>query len=144
MCSNSQPCPLTPCLDISSWDVADPLTLLPSVNHKSLPHCPKCGSLLRPNVVWFGERLPLDVLNRVDTWLESVAKIDLMLVLGTTARVAPASKYIIRAKAKGALVLELNIRKDEELYEADFIWIGDVSHTLPQLISPLIDHDGLT
>jgi NAD-dependent deacetylase len=28
------------------------------------PHCPYCGGLLRPDVVWFGELLPADVLQR--------------------------------------------------------------------------------
>src|SRR6266567_1848468 len=34
-----------------------------------LPHCPKCRALMRPGVVWFGEQLPWDELQRVENFL---------------------------------------------------------------------------
>ncbi len=82
------------------------------------------------------------MLGRVDAWMESAERVDVMLVIGTAARVTPASEYIIRAVDKGALVVELNISADEELYEADFLWPGDVSHTLPQLVGTALEDKG--
>ena len=46
--------------------------------------------LLRPGVVWFGEPLPENTLQEIDAWIDQ-AKVDLMLVIGTTARVYPAA-----------------------------------------------------
>jgi len=46
--------------------------------------------LLRPGVVWFGETLPEDTIEEVDSWIDQ-GKIDLMLVIGTTATVYPAA-----------------------------------------------------
>ncbi len=141
-CPNSQIRPLIPCLNMPSWDVSDARVPLPSIAPEDLPHCPRCGSLLRPGVVWFGEKLPSDVLDRVNAWMESVERVDVMLVIGTAARVTPASEYITRAVDKGALVVELNVSADEELYEADFLWPGDVSFTLPQLVGTALEDKG--
>ena len=47
-----------------------------------LPRCKKCNGLLRPHVVWFGEMLFTDVLERAYASLEHC---DLLLVIGTSA-----------------------------------------------------------
>jgi NAD-dependent SIR2 family protein deacetylase len=47
-----------------------------------LPRCQKCNGLLRPHVVWFGECLERDVVNRTDDALQGC---DLLLVVGTSA-----------------------------------------------------------
>jgi NAD+-dependent protein deacetylase sirtuin 5 len=48
-----------------------------------LPHCHKCGSLLRPGVVWFGESV--EHLEEIAELLEKVC--DLFLVVGTSSMV---------------------------------------------------------
>ena len=40
------------------------------------PRCPCCGDLLRPDVVWFGEMLPADALNRAIALSEAVRRDD--------------------------------------------------------------------
>lgn len=49
-----------------------------------LPRCPKCGGLLRPDVVWFTEVPP-----RAEEVVQIVEKADLCLVVGTSAVVRP-------------------------------------------------------
>lgn len=69
------------------------------------PKCPKCGSLLRPDVVWFGEPLPKDV------WTEAVMeamKSDVLLVIGTSGLVAPASMIPTMAHQRGSSIVEIN------------------------------------
>ncbi len=68
-------------------------------------HCPECGALLRPNVVWFGEALPQDVWMRA---LDAAAKADLMLVIGTSAVVYPAAGLPENTLAAGGRVVEIN------------------------------------
>lgn len=68
------------------------------------PRC-ACGGRLRPNVVWFGETLPLDAFQRGQ---RAAAECDLLIVAGTSARVYPAAGLIEVAAGAGARVIEVN------------------------------------
>jgi NAD-dependent deacetylase len=70
-----------------------------------LPRCSECGELLRPDVVWFEEMLP------VETWTEAAqatAECQCFLVVGTSAVVYPAAGLIDAARDIGAAVIEVN------------------------------------
>ena len=69
------------------------------------PRCPKCSSLLRPDVVWFGEPLP-----RVawEAAVREASKADLMLVVGTSGVVMPAAMIPRIAWEAGATIIEVN------------------------------------
>ena len=69
------------------------------------PVCSRCGSWLRPDVVWFGEGLPQQAL---DGALESTAQCDLFFAIGTSAAVSPAAELPVMALQGGALVVEIN------------------------------------
>ncbi len=72
---------------------------------EALPHCPACGSLERPAVVWFGEILPRDNLRRA---LEAAAAADLCLVVGTSGSVYPAASVVDTAIASGATTIVID------------------------------------
>jgi NAD-dependent deacetylase len=55
-----------------------------SENNVGLPRCPDCHALMRPGVVWFGEQLPPNELQRVENFLDRGA-CDIVIVAGTTA-----------------------------------------------------------
>jgi NAD-dependent deacetylase len=69
------------------------------------PYCSECGALLRPDVVWFGESLPEDVLEAA--WA-AAARCRLMLVVGTSAIVHPAASLPLVALRNGARLVEIN------------------------------------
>ncbi len=69
------------------------------------PLCDNCGALLRPHVVWFGEPLPPDALNRA---MEAAEDCDLFLVVGTSGVVYPAAAFPQIAQSHKAKVLEIN------------------------------------
>jgi len=48
------------------------------------PKCPECTALMRPGVVWFGEQLPWNEVERVENFLDGGA-CDVVIVAGTTA-----------------------------------------------------------
>jgi len=73
-----------------------------------LPGCEKCGALIRPNVVWFGESLDPDILREA---FERAARCDVFLVIGTSALVQPAASLPLVARDSGATVIELNLDK---------------------------------
>ncbi len=66
------------------------------------PKCPHCGALIRPDVVWFGELLSPDVLDRA---YEVSEQADAMLVIGTSGEVQPAASLPFHARRAGALVV---------------------------------------
>lgn len=68
------------------------------------PRC-GCGGRYRPNVVWFGESLPLDAFDRA--W-RAASACEVLVVAGTSARVYPAAGLIEIAAASGARVIEVN------------------------------------
>lgn len=49
-----------------------------------IPTCRKCRALMRPGVVWFGEQLPWNELQRVEDFLDG-GVCDVVIVAGTTA-----------------------------------------------------------
>ena len=72
------------------------------------PICPKCGALLRPDVVWFGEFLDVEILHKAYS-LASKAK--LMLVVGSSLLVSPASELPNITLKSGGKVVEINLDK---------------------------------
>jgi len=95
-----------------------------------LPRC-GCGGLLRPGVVWFGERLPAQEWREAE---EATSSADLFLVVGTAAVVYPAAGLVMLAKASGARVIEINM--DETPFSAtlDCSLRGSAGALLPQVI----------
>ncbi len=69
------------------------------------PKCERCGGLLRPGVVWFGESLPMDALQRAYKLSEEA---DVFIVVGTSAQVYPAAELPLIAKRNGAKLIEVN------------------------------------
>ena len=68
------------------------------------PRC-SCGSILRPDVVLFGEQLPQQALERAFRLADSC---DLMMVIGTSMVVYPASSLPLIALRRGVKVIEIN------------------------------------
>ena len=71
----------------------------------ALPRCPRCGSLARPDVVWFGESLPGEALAAA---LAAAQRCQVMLVVGTSAVVQPAASLPLLALQRGAYLVEVN------------------------------------
>ncbi|KAI4721411.1 SIR2 family histone deacetylase [Aureobasidium sp. EXF-10727] len=124
-------------------DIADAQVHLPAVQVSDLPKCPECHQgLLRPGVVWFGESLPSKVLNTVDSFINDSTKIDLILVIGTSASVYPAAGYVDEARAKGARVAVINADRADEpaggLTDNDWFFEGDAAQIVPDILKPII------
>ena len=126
-------------------DISDDRVEIPPLDTTQLPHCPEWGNgLLRPGVVWFGEMLPEKVINEIDNFIEESQKIDLILVIGTSAKVYPAAGYIDEARAKGARVAVINMDKSDTgsggLERGDWFFEGDASVLIPELLKSEIGH----
>jgi NAD-dependent deacetylase len=64
------------------------------------PKCPQCDALMRPGVVWFGEQLPWNEVQRVETYLDR-GVCDLVIVAGTTATFGYIVDWALRASREG-------------------------------------------
>jgi NAD-dependent deacetylase len=98
------------------------------------PRCPYCGDLLRPDIVWFGEYLPEEVLLSA---LEASRRCAAMLVVGTSGVVYPAASLPYAAKENGALVIDVNPERDELSDMADIFLQGRGGEVLPQLLAAI-------
>ena len=79
-------------------DRSAPLPSLP-------PACPSCGGIARPGVVWFGENIDPDVLERASA---AAAQAEVFLSVGTSSLVFPAAGLLHHAKRNGAFTVEIN------------------------------------
>jgi len=72
------------------------------------PKCPKCGTVLKPDFVFFGEPIPEDANRR--SFKEAEIS-DVFLVIGTTGEIQPASMVPYIAKDNGAKIIEINTER---------------------------------
>lgn len=110
-----------------SWeDRTVPITELP-------PIC-SCGSILRPDVVFFGEPLDEHVLSSAFT---EASTANIMFVIGTSYVVYPAAYLPTLAKNNGALLIEINIEPTLFSEFADFSIMGKAGEVLPSLMKKI-------
>jgi NAD-dependent deacetylase len=97
------------------------------------PRC-KCGEILRPDVVWFGEALSQDI------WRDAInhaKSCDVMLIAGTSLAVSPANTLPILAKQNGAVLIEINPEQTIMSENMDLSLRETSANALPHLISLL-------
>lgn len=98
------------------------------------PRCSRCGSLLRPDVVWFGEILPLAPLERA---FSASRNCDLFFSIGTSSLVEPAASLPWTALEHGARLVEINVEQTSLSPKADFFLQGSSGKILPALLELL-------
>jgi NAD-dependent protein deacetylase/lipoamidase len=70
-----------------------------------VPHCPRCGAVLKPDVVMFGELLPAAAMERA---IELAGAAGLMLVVGSSLEVWPVAGLPDETIAHGGKVAIVN------------------------------------
>lgn len=101
-------------------DLAVPLDTIP-------PSCPRCGELARPDVIWFGEQLDRQRLERARQASERAST---FLVIGTSALVEPAASLPRVAARAGATVVEFNLESTPITELAAEVYRGPASERL--------------
>lgn len=114
------------CLDCNKFYDTDKVNL-----EKIPPHC-NCGGVLKPNVVFFGETIPIDAISSAQSEAKNC---DLMLVIGTSAVVYPAASLPILAKNNGAKIVEINKELTEITnFISDYFIKGRAGEVLPKIL----------
>ena len=96
------------------------------------PRCALCGSLLRPDVVWFGEMLPAGALEHA---MQATARCDVFLCVGTSGLVEPAASLPFAALDAGASVIEVNPERTPLTTSATLALRGTAGAVLPLVAS---------
>ncbi|HYQ91208.1 MAG TPA: Sir2 family NAD-dependent protein deacetylase, partial [Candidatus Competibacteraceae bacterium] len=96
------------------------------------PRCPFCSDRLRPDVVWFGETLPLTILQEAET---ATLECQVFLSIGTSTVVYPAAELPFTALRGGATVVEINPQPTPLSTQADFVLQGKSGEVLPALVA---------
>ena len=99
---------------VSSEEVFEGLDL-----EEGVPICQKCNGLLKPNTISFGQQLRGEDLERADDLSRSC---DLMIVVGSTLIVQPASSFPSIAKENGALLAIITLSETPLDCDADFVF----------------------
>jgi len=100
---------------------------------KSIPICPFCNGVLRPDIVWFGE-IP-HYLNLIDDALRNCS---VFLIVGTSGVVYPAAGFVLTAKLMGAKTIAINLEKPDNLSYIDEFYQGKSGEILPGLVEQWI------
>jgi NAD-dependent deacetylase len=86
---------------------------------------------MRPNVIWFGENLDVDLLE--EAYAASAAS-DLLIVAGTSNVVQPAASLAYAALGNGGYVLEVNLDPTPLTGEASATVLGKAGEILSELV----------
>ncbi len=100
------------------------------VEDGQVPRC-TCGGLLKPNVILFGEQLPLQVLTAAR---KDVNACDLMLVAGSSLEVEPAADLPLAALGHDARLIIVNYQPTYLDERADVVIHADVAEILPRIV----------
>jgi len=113
-----------------------------SENDVDLPRCPACDALMRPGVVWFGEQLPSNELQRVENYLER-GPCDLVIVIGTTATFGYIIDWALRARAPNGELIEVNPEETPLSRFATRLIREPAATALPRLVDDLTNRNAL-
>jgi NAD-dependent deacetylase len=96
------------------------------------PICERCFSPMKPDVVFFGEPIPMLDMIRAN---EEAKKCNVMFILGTSGVVYPAADLPYLAHSNGAKIVEINM--DDTPFTtsiSDFFFKENASDVLPKIL----------
>ena len=98
------------------------------MNAKGVPHCDKCGGIVKPNVVLYEEGLDEDTISRS---INAIMTCDTLIIIGTSLRVYPAAGFIRYFRGKYLVV----INKDATAYDSncDLVFNEDVINVIKNI-----------
>ena len=96
------------------------------------PRCERCNKALKPDVVFFGEGIPMAEMVRAN---EEANNCKVMFIIGTSGVVYPAADIPYQAKSKGATIVEINVERTPFTSSiTDYFLKGSASEILPEIL----------
>ena len=106
------------------------------VESGEIPRCPKCGQVLKPDVILFGEQLPQAAWFMAQ---KEARGCDLMLVAGSSLEVLPVAGLPMQALDRGAHLIIINNNPTYLNVRADVSILGDVATILPAITERVLN-----
>ncbi|MHA1716060.1 MAG: SIR2 family NAD-dependent protein deacylase [Promethearchaeota archaeon] len=104
-----------------------------------IPYCELCSGPIKPNVVFFGDVIPPDVL---EIALSEIRKADLLLIIGSSLVVSPVNEFPLIVKNNGGKVIIINNSGTDLDSIADVVVHHPIIHALKNIERKLsVDHD---
>jgi NAD-dependent deacetylase len=100
------------------------------VEENKLPRCPRCGQILKPDVILFGEQLPQAAWFKAQ---REARQCDLMLVAGSSLEVLPVAGLPMQALDRGAHLVIINNAPTYLNVRADAAILEDVATIIPAI-----------
>jgi len=107
----------------------------PLLMEGAIPHCAVCGGILKPDVVLYGEELPVGIWLKA---LDACKKCDLMIVVGSSLEVLPVAGLPMRALERGAHLILINRMATYLDVRADLIFHEDVVEIIPEITEKVL------
>ena len=110
--------------------------LRPYLESATIPMCPSCNGILKPDVILFGEQLPQSA------WFEAqraARQCDLMVVAGSSLEVLPVARLPMQALDHGAHLIIINNTPTYLNVRADVVIMDDVASTIPEIAKRVFD-----
>lgn len=102
----------------------------------ALPICDRCGGMLRPHIVWFGEMLDPADLQRIQDFInEARTHRFVFLAAGTSGVVYPAAGLVEACKRAGAETVLVNLEAPANVRAFDRVIEGRSGAVLPALFA---------
>jgi NAD-dependent deacetylase len=129
--------------DLGARDATTPFT----AEDRARLACPRCGAWLRPHVLWFDECYDEENY-RMDTALRAAARMDLLLVVGTSGATNLPMQIGEIAWRRGVAMIDVNPEENpfSELCEQSargFFARGRACERLPEIVAALTAPGGL-
>jgi len=99
-----------------------------------VPRCPGCNGVIKPNVILFGEQLPFAEFHAAQ---EAARQADLMVIIGSSLEVAPASDIPLLAARNGARLIVLNLEPTPADVFAHIVIRANAAEVLPEIVNCL-------
>lgn len=104
------------------------------IDDGQVPRCPKCRGVIKPNVILFGEQLPVKELLGAQ---DASRKSDLMIIVGSSLEVAPASEIPLLARRTGAKLIIVNLEPTHLDSLAEVVIHARAAEVLPEIVREL-------
>jgi NAD-dependent deacetylase len=95
-----------------------------------IPHCPQCNAILKPDIILYGEQLPITAWGQAN---DISKKCDLMIVAGSSLEVLPVAKLPILALDHGARLIIINNSQTYLDLRADVVFPEDIAQVFPDI-----------
>jgi NAD-dependent deacetylase len=98
---------------------------------EEVPLCRKCGGLLKPRTISFGQGMPVEEMQEAEARMK---RCDLFIVIGSSLVVYPAADMPVRAKGNGARLVIINMTPTPFDEQADVVIYGKAGEAMGQIL----------